>query len=148
MRRRQTPTVALAAISLAAAGSTDTCRASLSEPGTPQLEFTVAGVTPDDETPMLRVDSISAGQVVLRGRIGTPTPCYTIGAELAQRDATLSVSLVATANEGVCIQMVGAFGYRARIHGLGAGSYTVEVVATYPGTGWTPRADTLQVDIP
>ncbi|MBI2401140.1 MAG: hypothetical protein HYV20_00025 [Gemmatimonadetes bacterium] len=141
-------TAAFAVVVLVAVGSVDTCRTGPGEPGAPQVEFTVLGALEAGKDAAVRVDSVSSGQVVLRGGIGTPTPCYTIRAELAQRESTLTLTLVATVQPVVCITVLAAFEYRARIYGVSAGRYTVEVVATYPGTGWTPRADTLQVEIP
>lgn len=144
----QAQTAAFAVVGLAVVGSVDTCRTGPGESGAPQLEFTVVGALEAGKDAAVRADSVSSGQVVLRGGISTPTPCYAIGAEVAQRESTLTLTLVATAQPVFCIQVLAAFEYRARIYGLSAGRYTVEVVATYPGTGWTPRADTLQVEIP
>jgi hypothetical protein len=144
----QTMAAGLAVAALAAAGSVDTCRVDLAEPGAPQLEFTVLGQSQGGAGEAPQVDSVSAGQVVLRGVIGTPTPCYTIEADLEQDGSTLTVSLEATDQGGICIQVLGAFAYRARLHGLSAGSHTIAVTAAYPGTGWQTRADTLQVEIP
>jgi hypothetical protein len=143
-----TATVALAAVSLAAASSTDTCRASLSGPGTPKLDFTVLGPAQAGGGGTPRVDSVSAGQVVVRGVIGTPTPCYTVAARLDHDGSRVKVSLVATGLEGVCVQVLGALAYRARIYDVTAGHYSVELVRSYPDTGWPTEADTIDVDIP
>jgi len=139
---------AFAVVGLAAAGAVDTCRTGPGEPGGPRVEFTVVGALEGGKDPAARVDSVSSGEVVLRGGISTPTPCYGISAEVVQRASALTLTLVATARPVVCIQVLAAFEYRARIYGLSAGHYAVEVVSTYPGTGWMQPADTLQVDVP
>jgi hypothetical protein len=144
------PAAAVAILAIAAAGSTDRCRASLADPdppeqGTPELEFTVVS---GDDGGQLRADSVAAGQVVIKGGLRTPNPCYTLEAELEPDQSGLTVGVVATAQPVVCIQTLGMFAYRARIHGLAAGHYRVAITVTYPGTGWEPRADTLQVDVP
>lgn len=114
----------------------------------PQVEFTVVGMLEEAESPPVAIDSVSPGEVVLTGGLGTPTPCYAIGAEVALRERTLVLTLNATAQPIVCIQMLAAFEYRARIHGLSKGRYTLEVVTTYPGTGWASRVERLTVEIP
>ena len=134
---------------LATIAATDTCQGPASgETGDPQVEFSVVGALEAGEDATPRVDSVSAGQAVLRGGVSTPTPCYAIRAELSEQADTLRLTLAANAQPVVCIQVLAAFAYRARIHGLTPGRYTVEVVATYPGTGWPPRVEQLHVDIP
>ncbi len=136
-------------VAIAAVTSADTCQTGPSS-GDPeaQVEFTVLGALDAGKDPTPRVDSVSQGQVLLTGGVSTPTPCYAIGAELSPRDHVLTLTLVATSQPVICIQVLAAFEYRARIYGLTAGRHTLEVVATYPDTGWPPRADTLRVEIP
>lgn len=136
--------MALAAVAL------DRCQ---TEPPTgtakePQVEFTMVGALQELKDPPVSIDSVSPGEVVLTGGLGTPTPCYAIGAEVALRERTLTLTLAATAQPGICIQVLAAFAYRARIHGLSAGRYALEVVATYPGTGWESQVERLEVEIP
>lgn len=143
------PAVVLALAALVTAAAADTCQSpSSGEAGAPQVEFSVVGALEAGEDPTPRVDSVSAGEMVLRGGISTPTPCYAIRAELGERADTLALTLLATSQPVVCIQVLAAFGYRARIYGLASGRYTIEVVSTYPGTGWPPRTQYLEVAVP
>jgi hypothetical protein len=48
----------------------------------------------------------------------------------------------------ICAQVLATVAYQARISHLDSGQYTLEVIQTYPGTGWADRVDRLQVQIP
>lgn len=150
MKRSRNSVVGWAILVSSAVAPVDTCRTGLSsgDAGEPRVEFTVVGTPEAGDDPGLRVDSVATGEMVLAGAISTPTPCYDIRAEPSRRDGTLTLTLVATAQPRICIQVLAAFAYRARIYGLSAGRYRVEVVVTYPNTGWPPRVEHLEVEIP
>lgn len=118
------------------------------ETGQPEVEFEVVGAPGEPAARPVSVDSVAPGAVVLTGALETPTPCYGLAAAVGLQERTLKMTITATGQPGFCIQMLGAFEYRARIHGLGAGRYTLEVVVTYPGTGWESRVERLEVEIP
>lgn len=145
--------VGLAALCFVALATVSADRCQTGSPagdtGQPEVEFEVVGALEGSKDPPVTIDSIAPGEVVLTGALATPTPCYAINAGVTLRDRTLSLSLTATAQPGmICIQTLGAFAYRARIHGLSTGRYTLEVVATYPGTGWETRTERLEVEVP
>lgn len=120
-----------------------------SEVGQPELEFTVVGALEGGRDPAVTIDSVAPGRVMLSGVVGTPTPCHGVSADVGLRDGTLTLTLVATAQPGaICVQVIGTLGYQARISGLSAGRYTLEVVARYPGSGWESRVERLEVEIP
>ena len=144
--------VGLAAIGFAALAtvSVDRCRAGspAAETSQPEMEFEVVGTPGEPRAGLVSVDSVGPGAVVLTGVLETPTPCYGLAATAGLQERTLKVTITATGQPGFCIQVLGAFAYRARIHGLSGGRYTLEVVATYPGTGWESRVERLEVEVP
>jgi len=44
----------------------------------------------------------------------------------------------------VCIASIAELGYDATVRGLPAGRYTLRVVHTYPGTGWSTEPGLTQ----
>jgi hypothetical protein len=77
------------------------------------------------------------GQIAVRSTLSGPDPCRTLGGELEQtdRDVTLRV-FIRPSGAAVCVQVVGRFAYDAVIDGLPRGRYALQVVHTYPSTGW------------
>jgi hypothetical protein len=65
----------------------------------------------------------------------TPDPCQFISASGTRSGNQLSIKIAATHRPVGCILVVGEFAYRATIP-LSAGTYSVEVMHEYPGTGW------------
>jgi hypothetical protein len=114
----------------------------------PTLEFSVSGAPESGGPERLEVTRTAPGVIALAGVISTPTPCYDIGAKLAREDATLTLTLTATARPGFCVQMIGAFAYSATIGRLQAGAYDLVVVHEYPGTGWERRVYRQRADVP
>ena len=96
----------------------------------------------------LAISRVAAGQVVVTGAITTPTPCYAVRPELVHRGRTLTLRLEARSQPMMCAQVLATFAYQARISHLDSGQYTLEVVASYPGTGRAERVDRLQLQIP
>jgi len=89
--------------------------------------------TPDEDYARAVADS---GRVAVEGAVTTPTPCYDLVGEASREGRTVTLTVEARRKEGGCIQMIAAFGYRATVRGLPAGSYTLRVLHAYPGIGW------------
>ncbi len=92
--------------------------------------------TPDEDSARAAVEG---GHVAVDGAVTTPTPCYDLVGEASREGRTVTLTVEARRKEGGCIQMIAAFGYRAAVHGLPAGSYTLRVLHAYPGIGWEGR---------
>ena len=80
-----------------------------------------------------------SGTVRVAGALSTPTPCYALSGLVRQDGEVVTLTVEARATEGMCVQSIGAFAYDATLRGLSAGSYTLRVIHTYPGTGWETR---------
>jgi hypothetical protein len=79
----------------------------------------------------------AAGGAVVRGTASTPTPCHRLTGAVARAGETVTLTVSAAADpDAMCIQSIGSIPYTATVRGLPAGSYTLRVVHTYPGTGW------------
>ena len=79
------------------------------------------------------------GAVKVTGALSTPTPCYTLSGEVRRDGQIVTLTVEARATDGMCVQSIGAFAYDATLRGLPAGTYTLRVIHTYPGTGWETR---------
>jgi hypothetical protein len=90
-----------------------------------------------------------SGRIAIRGTMQTPNPCYKLAAALERSGQTLSVRVTGRADpDAMCIQSIGMLPYTATLRGVGAGTYTVRVIHTYPDTGWeTATALDTQVTI-
>jgi hypothetical protein len=80
--------------------------------------------------------------------MSTPTPCYRIEAQLSAAGDSLALSVTATALPRICIEVLAAYDYEARIAGLSPGSYEVAVSHSYPNTGWQPRIHRVRLEVP
>ena len=104
-------------------------------PDTASLRFTPRGPEPGS------LESVRAeagqGQIAVRATLSAPDPCRTLDGELdlTDREVTLRV-LIRPSGASVCVQVVGRFAYDAVIEGLPRGRYVLQVVHTYPSTGW------------
>ena len=79
----------------------------------------------------------AAGGAVVRGTMSTPTPCHRLSGTVQRTGETVTLTVSAASDpETMCIQSIGAIPYTATVRGLPAGSYTLRVLHTYPGTGW------------
>ncbi len=114
----------------------------------PQLVFAVAAAAQDAREVTPTVARVTAGSAELTGTIATPNPCYDISGALAADRRQLRLQLTARPREGLCVQKLGAFAFRATITGLLRGAYDVTITYTYPGTGWEQRTHKLALDIP
>ena len=89
-----------------------------------------------------------AGTVTVSGTVSTPNPCHVLSGAAAREGSTLTLTVSARSNAEMCIQSIGSLGFDATIRGVPAGSYTLRVVHTYPGSGWeTKTAMTAQVQV-
>lgn len=81
----------------------------------------------------------AGGAVAVTGALSTPTPCYTLSGSARRDGGVVTLTVEARATDGICVQSIGAFSYEATVRGIAAGSYTLRVIHTYPGTGWETR---------
>ena len=78
------------------------------------------------------------GQIAVRATLSGPDPCRTLDAELDQTDREVTLRVfVRPSGAAVCVQVLGRFGYDALIEPLARGRYVLQVVHTYPSTGWS-----------
>lgn len=79
---------------------------------------------------------VAEGQgIVVLGLMSTPDPCQTITASGSKSGNQVTITLTARRVGGICVGMIGEFAYRA-VTPMSPGTYAVEVVHEYPGTGW------------
>ena len=79
---------------------------------------------------------VAEGQaIVVLGLMSTPDPCQTIAASGSKSGNHVTITLSARRTGEVCVAVLGQFAYRATAP-LPPGTYVVEVVHEYPGTGW------------
>ncbi len=76
------------------------------------------------------------GQLTVSGVIRTPNPCYSLDAEVDADADSVTLRVTATPQPRICASVVAAFPYTATVGGLKGGAYTVNVLYTYPATGW------------
>jgi hypothetical protein len=110
-------------------------------PITVDLKQRATGDAPDAATG-------GAGTVTVSGTVSTPNPCHALSGTATRDGSTLTLIVTARSNAEMCIQSIGSIGFDATIRGVPAGSYTLRVVHTYPGSGWeTKTAMTQQVQV-
>jgi len=114
----------------------------------PVIELTMQGAAEGGEPRAPSVTTATSELAVLEGTISSPNPCYSFAAEIEADQNNLTVTLSGTQQAGMCIQILGAFRYQARITGLSTGTYPVTVVYRYPDTGWEQREFSLTLTIP
>jgi len=76
------------------------------------------------------------GQIDVRATLTGPDPCRTLHGDLEQADRQLTLRVSIRPTGAVCVAMIGRFAYDASIVGLTPGRYSLQVVHTYPSTGW------------
>ncbi len=114
----------------------------------PQLEFVIVDSARAVAEAQPALSMTAPGTLELSGVISTPNPCYDIDAGLSADGQTLTLTLTASARPGICVQVLGAFPYRATISRLSPGAYQLVVRHVYPGTGWEERLYRLRADVP
>ena len=119
----------LLAFMIACGGKTPTA------PGTASLRFTPR--VPEPGAAVSVTAEAGQGQIAVRSTLRGPDPCRTLGGELEQtgREVTLRV-FIRPNGDAVCVQVVGGFAYDAVIQGLPRGKHALQVIHTYPSTGW------------
>ena len=90
-------------------------------------------------------DSVTAQagrrQIAVLATLSGPDPCRTLEGELESRDGEVTLRvLIRPSGAAGCVQVVGRFAYAAVIEGLRPGRYHLQVVHTYPSTGWPTQA--------
>ena len=95
---------------------------------------------PDPGSPESVTAEAGQGQITVRATLSGPDPCRTLEAELDQTDREVSLRVfIRPSGAGVCVLVIGRFAYDAVIEGLPRGRYVLQVVHTYPYTGWPTR---------
>lgn len=74
-------------------------------------------------------------RIVVLGLMTTPDPCQSISASASKSGNQVTITLTARRIGEGCITSIAEFAYRA-VSPMSSGTYTVEVVHEYPGTGW------------
>ncbi|HYW07724.1 MAG TPA: hypothetical protein VE913_12250, partial [Longimicrobium sp.] len=85
-----------------------------------------------------------AGTVTVRGSLSAPNPCHALSGTAEREGRTVTLTVASRAAGGVCAHMIGTFTYDATLAGLEAGTYSLRVVHTYPGTGWETKTALTQ----
>lgn len=96
------------------------------------------------------VRPVANGLEVL-GRITTPTPCYDLKpGTVREPPSALTLYIIAREQDvDACILVLQTFPYRLDVRDLQPGEYDVEVIHTYPDTGWADRlAARVRVVVP
>lgn len=116
------------------------CGGAPTAPETAALRFTPRAVEPGSgESTSVTADA-GQGQIAIRATLLGPDPCRTLEAELEQRDREVTLRVfIRPSGAGVCIQVIGGFAYDAVIERLPRGRHSLQVVHTYPSTGWPTR---------
>jgi hypothetical protein len=123
--------VLLLAVATACGGQTPTA------PDTAILRFTPR--EPGSAEPFVTAEA-SQGQIAIRATLRGPDPCRTLEGELDHRDRAITLRVFVRPRGEVCVQVIGGFAYDAVIEGLTRGTYVLQVVHTYPSTGWPTQA--------
>jgi hypothetical protein len=119
----------LLAFVIACGGETPTA------PGSASLRFTSR--VPEPGAAASVAAEAGQGQIAVRATLSGPDPCRILEGELAQTDRNVTLRVfIRPSGTGVCVQIVGGFAYDAVIEGLPRGRYGLQVVHTYPSTGW------------
>jgi hypothetical protein len=80
------------------------------------------------------------GAITIRATLAGPDPCRTLDGNLEQTAQQLTLRVSIRPTGGPCILVLGRFAYDAFIEGLTPGRYSLQVVHTYPSTGWPTSA--------
>lgn len=110
----------------------------------PVLEFAVAGAD-SGQGPFPSAEVRAEGDaLVVEGRLQTPDPCRRVEGALRREGGAwvLEVSVRRDPAAEMCVQVLGAFAYRAVVTGLPEGEVRIRAVHTYPDAGW-PDAEVL-----
>lgn len=115
-------------------GITGSCSSTVSEKNEsalPELDFSSELVSPGPVSPPDLMAAGGVGNIIARGAIGTPYPCFEITGQ-AERDGwQITLRITATRKEVICTAVVAAFGYDAKIPGLETGTYLFRIEHTF-----------------
>ena len=126
--------VVFLAVVMACGGQTPTA------PDTAFLRFTPRALELGSAESFVTAEA-SQGQIAIRASLLGPDPCRTLEGEFDQRDREITLRVfIRPSGAGVCVQVIGGFAYDAVIEGLPRGTYVLQVVHTYPSTGWPTQA--------
>lgn len=92
-----------------------------------------------------------AGGLVVLGRITTPTPCYDLEPGTVQEPPNALTLFIIAREQDVdaCILVLKTRPYQLEVRDLDPGEYDVQVIHTYPNTGWADRlAASVRVVVP
>jgi hypothetical protein len=108
-------------------------------PDTAFLRFTPR--VPEPGSPESVRAEAGQGQIAVRATLSGPDPCRTVEGDLNHTDQEVTLRVfIRPSGAGVCVQIIGRFAYDAVIEGLPRGRYVLQVVHTYPSTGWPTGA--------
>jgi hypothetical protein len=128
-----------------AAGTGSSGSATPVAPGPITVRLTQRAATEGDAT---LTATGGTGTVAVRGSLSAPNPCHVLTGTAAREGRTVTLTVASRASGNPCIQSIGTLGYDATLAGLEAGTYSLRVVHTYPGTGWeTKTALTKDVQV-
>jgi hypothetical protein len=133
-RIRRVITVRSSLLSIAALIAVSGCK-SLTDPKTRLDSFQWQAVD-NPESVTDGMDAVGfAGDVDIIGQLKTPTLCFNLEADYSRSGATLQLHVSAKpSNSATCNQNPGGYQYTAAIRAVGAGTYTMRVVHSLPGT--------------
>lgn len=103
-------------------------------PGNGSLQF--APQSPQPGSDQSATAEAGQGQIDVRATLLGPDPCRTLQGELEQAGRQLTLRVSIREMGGYCVLTLGQFAYTASIVGLSPGNYALQVVHTYPSTGW------------
>gem|GEM_PF-1639724 len=69
-----------------------------------------------------------AGGIVIAGTISTPVPCYRVAGDVGRDGREITLRIVATPEDVICIQVIATWKYEASVRNLEPGRYRVAVV--------------------
>jgi len=125
---RRSAVVLSLALMVACGGKTPTA------PETAMLRFTPRA--PDAGAADSTAAEAGRGAITIRATLGGPDPCRTLDGTLEQAAQQLTLRVSIRPTGGACVLVLGRFAYDATIEGLAPGRYSLQVVHTYPSTGW------------
>jgi hypothetical protein len=112
----------------------------MTTPDTATLQFAVRALDPGQSGESV-VAEAGQGRIAVRATLSAPDPCRALSGELDRSGQHLTLRVSVRPNDAhACVQVIGRFGYDAAIEGLAPGRYRLQVVHTYPATGWPTRA--------
>lgn len=85
------------------------------------------------------------GAIDFSGSLMTGNPCYDVSATHREGQGSVTVTVSAAGNGGLCTQVITYHNYQGRVHGLASGSYTFTVVHDVNGNSTTAYSGNVLV---